>query len=278
MNESFSSPAITAAVLANVIYGLLVLTLRYTRTKIGRFHPFARHFALAAICIAAMVANIVLYRVAGRWFPLSSTILLLIAFYALWSALTEFWGIGLIGADRHIGEGLNYTRSLQMCRNSLSFMGVGARKLTECTKEFEQAMQRCNRPNRPIRFLLCRLDSEILVKAARGANKDPGAYVDLVKESLRVIANLRRARQWNIEVRFYESLPLFRLMFIDDWLCLASHYVFGEGDGSEWPQLHIRRSQIERDVDSLYHPFQQHFDQLWEKSQIWNFEDYLGED
>lgn len=278
MNDSFSWSAVIIGVLANVIYGGLILALRLTRIQVERSHPGAKRISLAIICIGALVGNVVLYEFAGVWFPLFSTLILAIAFFALWSHLMEFWGVGLIGADRHIGTGMNYARSLETCHNSLAFMGVGARKLTECTQEFERALQRCNRPTRPIRFLLCYPNSKILVKAAQSADKSPEAYIQVVKTSLKVIAGLRTRRQWNIEVRFYDSLPLFRLMFIDDWLCLASHYVFGEGDGSEWPQLHIRRSQAERDVNSLYHPFQQHFDELWEKSQVWNFTDFLQED
>ena len=64
-------------------------------------------------------------------------------------------------------------------------------------------------------------------------------------------------------------------MFIDDWLCLASHYVFGEGDGSEFPQLHVRRSAMERDVNSLYYPFEQYFDELWANAETWDFIQYI---
>jgi hypothetical protein len=226
--------------------------------------------------LLALFGNVVLYRSSGQWFPLFSTALLLAAFYALWSQIDQFWQVGLIGADRHILDGIDYSKSLKMCTNSLSFLGIGARKLTENTADFEAAIQRCNRPNRPIRFLLCRPDNELLRKAAQSAGQATDAYENRLKQSLTVIANCRNRRQWNIEVRFYDvPLPLFRLMFIDEWLCLASHYVFGEGDGSEWPQLHVRRSANERDVNSLYHPFQQYFDQLWAKATPWDFAEFI---
>jgi len=88
----------------------------------------------------------------------------------LWSQLRQFWDVGLIGADRTIRGGLDYTRSLKMCRNSLSFLGVGARKLTEHAPEFENAMQRCNRPNRPIRLLLRNLaEGHLTIKRLKGS-------------------------------------------------------------------------------------------------------------
>jgi hypothetical protein len=202
--------------------------------------------------------------------------LLIVVFAIFWSQIKQFWDLGLIGADRTIRGGIDYKRSLQMCNNSLSFLGVGARKLTETVPAFTEAMQRCNRPNRSIRFLLCRPDSQLLQHAAEGAGQPPEEYRRRVTDSLRIIADLRNHRAWNIEVRFYDiPLPLFRLMFIDEWLCLASHYVFGEGDGSEWPQLHVRRSAMDRDVRSLYHPFSVYFEQTWEGAAAWDFAQYI---
>jgi hypothetical protein len=228
------------------------------------------------VVAATLTGNIGLLYTTGPLFPYFSSALLLIAFFILWAQLRQFWDVGLIGADRTIRGGLDYTRSLKMCKNSLSFLGVGARKLTEQAAEFEGAMQRCNRPMRPIRLLLCKPDSEILKIAAQNANRPADEYVHRVQESLRAIADYRNRRLWNIEVRFYDvSRPLFRLMFIDDWLCLASHYVFGEGDGSEFPQLHVRRSAMERDVNSLYHPFEQYFDELWNSAETWDFAQYI---
>ena len=58
-----------------------------------------------------------------------------------------------------------------------------------------------------------------------------------VKESLRFIASLRDREQKNITVRFYQQFPAFRLMFIDDAICLMSYYIMGKGDGSKLPPI-----------------------------------------
>jgi hypothetical protein len=86
----------------------------------------------------------------------------------------------------------------------------------------------------------------------------------------------------NIEVRFYPSatnrdLPIFRLMFINNLICLVSYNVLGEGDGSQLPQIHLYRPDQDRDIKSFYYPFRLLFDRLWEESAIWNFRDYLSE-
>ena len=276
MSDDFSISNITAGLLVHAIYAAILVAIRVARRRLDRASPVARQMVLALVVLVTLAGNIVLFYITGHLFPIFSSTLLLLAFSMLWFQLRQFWDVGLIGADRTIRGGLDYTRSLKMCKNSLSFLGVGARKLTEHASEFEAAMQRCHRANRPIRLLLCKPDNEILKTAAQNAKRPPDEYAHRVQESLRAIADYRNRRRWNIEVRFYDvPRPLFRLMFIDGWLCLASHYVFGEGDGSEWPQLHVRRSAAERDVNSLYHPFEQYFDELWDNAEIWNFARYI---
>ena len=276
MSEELGVSGITAGLLVHAIFAAIVGAIRIGRKRLDRASAAARKLTLGAVVLVTLAGNITLFYKTGRLFPIFSSTLLLWAFSMLWLQLRQFWDVGLIGADRTVRDGLDYTRSLKMCKNSLSFLGVGARKLTEHGAEFEAAMQRCNRPNRPIRLLLCKPDNKILTTAAQNARRPPDEYTHRVRESLRSIAEYRNQRQWNIEVRFYDvSRPLFRLMFIDGWLCLASHYVFGEGDGSEWPQLHVRRRAAERDVNSLYHPFEQYFDELWDNAEIWDFAQYI---
>jgi hypothetical protein len=268
--------SIAAGVLIHAVYDGLLITVALSRKWIDRVHPAARKLALAITIAATLAGNVLLFYLTGRLFPVFSSILLLTALLMLWYQLQQFWDVGLIGADKTIRDGIDCVRSLNMCQNSLSFLGVGARKLTEHAAEFEKAMQRCNRPNRPIRLLLCKPQAEFLQTAAKNANLPSDEYALRVQASLREIAKYRNRRDWNIEVRFYDvELPLFRLMFIDDWLCLVSHYVFGEGDGSEWPQLHVRRSATERDVHSLYHPFEQYFGELWARAEVWDFKKYI---
>lgn len=275
MRELLSSE-ITIGVIGNAIYGISVLITKKFAVALERFHPQLRKLAFFLLAASVPIGNLLLYRFTRDLFPLFSTIFLAIAIFACWRQLKQFWDVGLIGADRTIRSGIDYKRSLGLCSNSLSFLGVGARKLTENSSEFEAALKRCNRPNRPVRFLLCKPTSALLSRSAQSAGEAINAYEHRVLESLKVIARLRKSRDWNIEVRFYQiDRPLFRLMFIDSWLCLASHYVFGEGDGSNWPQLQIRRYEAQRDVNSLYHPFEEYFEELWNSGEPWDFMAYI---
>lgn len=275
MTEPLNMQSIFAGVIINGVYGALLFAAKWASTRLDRSYPVAKKVVISVAALLTLTANVALYYLCDRLFPLFGTILLALVLYVFWRQLKQFWDIGLIGADRTIRSGIDYKGSLSMCYNSISFLGVGARKLTEVSPGFEEAMGRCQRENRPIRFLLCPPNSPILERAAHGAGEQADEYRRRVIESLRVIADLRTRRMWNIEVRFYEiAVPLFRLMFIDEWLCLASHYVFGEGDGSAWPQLHVRRSVSGRDVNSLYHPFSEYFEQLWATARPWDFVEY----
>jgi hypothetical protein len=211
----------------------------------------------------------------GSAFLVASTVSFLVAAFFTWKELNQFWKIGLIGADEQIAAGVDFKRSLDLCSNSVDFLGVGASKLTKESVPFDRAMQRCHRIHTPIRFLLSAPTNPQLRKIAQQAGVDPEEYQRTVRESLRIIAHQKVDRARNIEVRFYDKLPLFRLMFIDGWLCLASHYVFGEGEGSQLPQLHIRRKRSERDVRSLYEPFRRYFEELWDEATVWDFASHL---
>jgi hypothetical protein len=190
----------------------------------------------------------------------------------LWLEFDQFWRLGLMGSDRTVSAGLDYRKALALTQHSLDFLGVGASKLTREALAFEEAVARCNNPDRPIRMLLSHPKNQELERWARQAGRDPSDYRASVMRSLQEIARLVRQRAFNIDVRLYRptAIPLLRLMFIDDHLCLASPYVFGKGDGSQLPQLHIEASP----GPSLYSMFQRYFDRMWHLAEPWTIEDF----
>jgi len=265
-----------SGVLSNAVFALCCWGAKKVSTTLERRNPLYRKVLLLTLLVLWIVLDIFLYtHLSGYRFLLASTFSFVVAAFFTWKELNQFWELGLIGADRQISKGIDFKRSLALCSNSLEFLGIGASKLTR-EPNFESTMQRCHRSHTPIRFLLCDPQSPELQQIARQAGRDPEEYQRTVRDSLRIIAQQNKDRARNIEVRFYRRLPLFRLMFIDGWLCLASHYVFGEGEGSQWPQLHIRKLRSRRDVESLYEPFRRYFQELWDEATEWDFASYLG--
>ncbi len=275
MTQVLDANNLLNGVLSNAGFALCCWTAKKLSRILEKRNPVYRKILLLILLILWTILHIFLYtHLSGYQFLFASILSFGVAAFFTWKELNQFWQLGLIGADRQISKGIDFKRSLTLCSNSLEFLGVGASKLTR-ESNFDRAMQRCHRSHTPIRFLLCHPQNPELQHIARQAGRDPEEYQRTVRESLRIIAQQRNERARNIEVRFYERLPLFRLMFIDGWLCLASHYVFGEGEGSQLPQLHVRRPHSQRDVQSLYEPFKRYFQELWQEADEWDFASYL---
>lgn len=258
---------------------IFVVTLLYSRSRaaIERMHPSARSAGLMLILVAYYGINLWFLRDPGphAWIPFLITTLLV--GWLIIRELFSFWRIGLVGADQSASLGISYAKALGFCQDSLDFLGIGASKLTEERDAFMAAIVRCNRPERPIRFLLSAPTNETLQSAAKQAGRPEREYQDRVRVSLRVLKQYREEQARNIEVRFYSDPPLFRLMFIDDSLCIVSHYVLGEGDGSQLAQLHVRRSIWgRRNNESIYYPLKLYFDQLWERAKPWDFHEHIA--
>lgn len=179
---------------------------------------------------------------------------------------------GVRGADVSIKKGIDYERSLDLVREHIDFLGTGAAKLST-EPNFEAALARCN-PDRPLRFLLSLPDTENLERAARRFGRDREDYQKLVFGSLRRLAELKERRALNLQVRFYSTPPIVRLVFIDDSICLASPNVYGEGDGSQLPQLHLVHLRGKPSSRSFYHVFERYFNDLWTGSKTWDFKEY----
>lgn len=277
MNDILKSVIGSAIVL--ILFGIFTFIRDRYSLRIARSDPHRPSHILNALLITGWVCNIAFIFIVFLvnpaiwwWIPIFSVWCLAVAIY-LWRQRTRLRGVGVVGADLEIRKGINYKRSLSLCHNTLRFLGIGAAKLTK-EDEFEKAIRRC-RPEQPIKFLLCEPTHDILIEAAKRFGKDRDEYKDIVTNSLRKIAQLKE-RYSNIEVRFYSTFQIFRLMFIDDSICLVSYNVMGQGDGSQLPQLHILRApQSQQDVNSFYYTLERYFDILWDLAKPWNFKDYL---
>ncbi len=264
-------------VIADLIVTSILAIAGYVRHRWRGFwtrqNPGIRPWILVGMLAVWFVTNVWASTAASPEPTIAFTVTSLPMVGVVGGELWRYWRIGIRGADFRVGRGLNYRQALALCINQLDFLGTGAAKLTAERQPFEAALKRCHRPGRAVRFLL--LDpvqgAPQLADAARRAGKDREAYGEVLRHSLRLIADLRKERALNIEVRFYPHLVEYRLMFINDSFCLASYNVYGEGDGSQLPQLMLVKSAGGRDVESFYYPMKAYFERLWEASKPWDF-------
>lgn len=273
--------SIVANLLAAIVIGFIKWTNKRYLVFFGKRDPRFFPALILLVCLPWAGINIALFYSLGinaLFVALAFLGTSLLVGYVVWRELHTFWSVGIRGADQKIRKGIAYKDALRMCKNELSVLGTGAGKLTR-EEEFEKALHRC-RKDRPIRFLLAKPTYENLIDAAQQAGRDKDEYSHIVVESLKKIADFKRRRKLNIEVRFYPDRPkyepVFRLFFIDNAICLVSYNVYGKGDGSQLPQLHLRKETTgKRIVGSFYYAFEVYFNWLWEQSEVWDFESYL---
>lgn len=257
---------------------LILLARDKYSLSIARSDPRRPTYILNTILILGWVLNITFISIA---FLVDLKFWWLIPIFSIWCLTVTIYvsrqrnrmhKLGIVGIDQEIRKGIDYKKALSLCRNTLNFLGIGARKLTT-ESEFENALRRC-KDTEPIKFLLCKPEHRQLEDAAARFGVERQEYRKRVIDSIRTIARLKE-KYPNIEVRFYQEFQWFRLMFIDDSICLFSYNLMGEGDGSQLPQLHLATKQGEREVHSFYHVFARYFNDLWEKSEDWDFHQFL---
>ena len=196
--------------------------------------------------------------------------------------LRKFWRTGIYGADAKVVDGISYAQSLKLCRNRLDFMGVGGAKLT-AIPEFEAAIKRCQKKDQAVRFLLMNPVESTLQDSAQRQGQDAQEHQKRVQRSLELLARMVKERKLNIKVKFYKRSPkfhlhIFRLMFVNEYLCLVSFNEFGKHDGKESPQLHVVRSPESTDSGNFYRAFEMYFEEVWEKHAVdWDVDDYYEE-
>lgn len=267
--------SLAANVLANVIAGIiLIVGDRLLKGTVLRWKPDPR-VALSVISLLLLLwgaANS--YVIAYE--PINAVAFFLVTATVLFFRLSKDFGpmlnVGIRGADIQVKSGIDYAKALKLAKNQLDFLGTGAAKLTSTGVVFEEALTRCHREGRPVRFLLMHPHGPALQRAARRAGVAPNEYQRRVEESLKKIGEIVQRRSLNVEVRLYKEPSVFRLMFIDEVLCLASYNVYGEGlgDGSQLPQLHVVRGASQVDTRSFYYPLAEYFRDRWEDAEPWD--------
>ena len=248
-------------VAAIAVGGLVLVIQRWIFRRLG----LSSFFRLCVIHSALFVA---LYIAIGRPSEVWAYCLALIG--VLVTSLLILRGYiftGISGVYLTTEKGIGYKRSLEMANHSIDFLGIGGDKLTSLP-EFVPAMRRCAVDGREVRFLLSPPSNTLLETLARRNNTDPKAYEDKVKASLRRIAEARKTYSLNIKVKFYpvkhkKDLQLFRLMFINNSICLWSWTIWGAHAGYENPQVILSKRSRLPGAKPAYRAFADYFENVW---------------
>ncbi|MHB8793254.1 MAG: hypothetical protein ACYC6O_07960 [Thermoleophilia bacterium] len=263
----------TQTILLGVISSLIAYVISLLLSRYEKmFDKFNQHYSVLPLVIIWLfwAGTLILYfyliqdeQVALKWNLLFAVIIAIGSFLTTWKRFKQYWKVGIRAVENSTRKKKDYVNDLKICKNKLEFLGVGASKLSE-TDEFETALHRCHISGEKVRFLLCNPRDKQLQGAALTADRDREKYEGVVLGSLRRINDLKNNRNFNIEVRFYKEFPIFRLMFIDDSLCIMSVNVLGAGDGRQLP--HIYLSKV-KNPSSLYRGMEQYYNEVWDASE-----------
>ncbi len=192
-----------------------------------------------------------------------SLFILLAGIYVLY----RFKRLGIVDVFINTVNGIDYRASLRRSRHSFDFLGVGAHKLTSIP-DFREMITRCAKGGRPVRLLLSHPDNPVLRNVASRAGIDRNTYASRVRDSLRTIADLSVKEGFNIVVRFYNAeskadFQQFRLVFIDDRICIMSFTIWDNQEGRSNPQVILNAGQNEGSSSSLYYTFKDYFERMW---------------
>lgn len=249
---------------AAVMAGLVLLFGRVSRAR------FLVNYSLRARLMVGIAAIAV---VCGGGLLLRVGPVILLAFALIAIALLVFWvlrdltNVGITNAFATTRQGVSADDSLRQVKRELVFLGIGAKKLTD-SPEFDTMLLRCATANGRARFLLSSPQNPALEELARRNKRNDLSYRSRVKESIREIFARAAAAGLDLEVRLYHlnqeiALPHFRLMFIDDRLCVFSQLLWSAGEGLDNPQLVLRRNE-DTAGSSLYQGYRDYFEALWE--------------
>ena len=273
----------TGGLITNVISTPLTLFVAWLISLVNTY--LSRH---TKVGIPVKLLIVALFLLAGQCIAvwLSSGILVLVVAVASivlgWWALRGLFRVGFIVAFSRTSSCIEPADSLKLAHESFVFLGIGANKLTT-DPEFEAAIRRCSSGGngQTCRFLLTPPSNNFLETLALRNGGNATAYKDKVTESLKIFANLKINKKLSLDVRFYKSgegseFQQFRLMILNDDLCLTSWTVWDDKLGMNNPQIILRRaSKVADQKATLFKAFKEHFEVMWQEGEVVDLKEYL---
>src|SRR3546814_3518142 len=216
--------AIFAAV---VMTGLIFLVGRISRARFLVNYSLRARLVVGSSLIALVCCGGLLLHVVP---------VILLAFTLIAIALLIFWVLRdlsyvvITNAFATTRQVVSAEDSLRQIKRDLVFLGIGAKKLTDSV-EFDAMLARCAASNGHAKFLLSSPQNPAFEELARRNKRDDLSYRSRVKESIRELFKRATEAGVDFEVRLYHlnqaiALPNFRLMFIDDRLCVFSQLLW----------------------------------------------------
>src|ERR1700752_4987990 len=128
------------SIVAGVVLLVLDAALKWAHARLALGNPGYRRVILATVGLFWICLNTAFVHFFGAGAALFILLSSAVLIWIVYSELSQFWRIGLVGADRQIRSGIDFRRALRMASSSLDFLGIGAAKLTSERTGFEDAI------------------------------------------------------------------------------------------------------------------------------------------
>ncbi|MDR1985061.1 MAG: DUF5919 domain-containing protein [Prevotellaceae bacterium] len=112
--------------------------------------------------------------------------------------------------------------------------------------------------NFKFKFLVLNPDSKYLEEKAKEEGGNPDEWKLDIQKTIIHLKRLKNINTSNIEIKMYDSLPIWRCIFMDNKCTYVSFYVYGS-NGKKSPEFIISDTSNY----NLYLPLRKTFDELW---------------
>lgn len=137
------------------------------------------------------------------------------------------------------------------------FWGISAKRVIEDLTIREKLIEISKR-NHSIKFLLLDPNSIHLPRKASDENENAETWKNEIKLSIQKIKEFATNNNMTIEVRTYDFLPIWRLIFMNNDLLYVTYFFKGR-QGIQSPLLKLKDDQF----DNLYRAFKFQFEEVW---------------
>jgi hypothetical protein len=177
----------------------------------------------------------------------------------------------------------DYKRILDNAHNGFDMMGIGADKVTRDFDTFRLAMSRCSSV-RPVRFLLIAPDIAWVNESAIRQGLVGSNFKERIIRSLKLIAKLHNEYSIPVEVRFYRTKPIFRVMITNNDECWLGYYCDSvvstgqnEFESKGNSSLILKRPSNRPQDREFFGVAKAYFEQQWDMPGVekWDFTKYL---
>jgi hypothetical protein len=190
-------------------------------------------------------------------FVVSSTVLT-ISVLMMVSHIHKCHRFGIARLLTSVREGDGSTTSiLSTVSTDFAFMGIAARKWVDTGPLLQRVVKTIANPNSPVRFLLLDPDSEEAVRQSRLRYGNEHQVADDIRDSIGKFKQFRDGG-CSLEVRVYDSLPVFRIAIVDEATAYLGFYRAGMAHDDS-PQLVLNR----HGETSYFQPYKEYFETIW---------------